>query len=233
MENSQANVIAAVSSALQRTAIGVGADVIALLDAGGSELEVMCFRAGSRQRATEPLSFPPNGLLAEAVGRAAATGRSVIAAGGSRLATLLRDMISEHSQSFLLFPWQRNQRVITGVIGFTESNPPFSQVPEAVLEDLDLLGWATWSAKEIGRLRGELRIVNERLAGRKLVERAKSVLQAERSMSEEQAYEYLRSLSRKRRITLAKLSSEILSERAEGNPKELLAAGSCESIVGR
>jgi hypothetical protein len=210
MENTHTNAIAGVSLALQRTAIGVGAEFIALLDAAGSRLEVTCFRAGSRQRAPERLSFPSNGPLAGALGRSAVARISVVAAVGSPLATVLRSTISEHSQSFLLFPWEGNQRVITGVIGFAESDPPVSQVPDAVLENLNLLGWATWSAKEIGRLRGELRIVNERLAGRKLVERAKSALQAERSISEEQAYECLRSLSRKRRITLAKLSAEIL-----------------------
>jgi AmiR/NasT family two-component response regulator len=118
------------------------------------------------------------------------------------------------------------KQVTAGVIGFAEPDAPVSQVPHAVVDNLNLLGWATWSADEIARLRGELKIVNERLAGRKLVERAKSLLQAERSMSEEQAYDYLRSLSRKRRITLAALSAEILGARAGANQAELLAAGS-------
>jgi hypothetical protein len=231
MENTHANVIAGASLALQRTAMGVGADIIALIDAADSQLDVMCFRAGSRQPAPERLSLPANKALAEAVGSAAAMGRSIVAAAGSLLATLLRDAISGHSQSFLLFPWEGSQGVITGVIGFTESNPPVSQVPDAILESLNLLGWATWSANEIGRLRGELRIVNERLAGRKLVERAKSALQVERSISEDEAYEYLRSLSRKRRITLAKLSAEILGARAGSNRGALLAAGNPESVV--
>ena len=97
-----------------------------------------------------------------------------------------------------------------------KATPPISEVPDAVVESLNLLGWANWSAKEIARLREELRTVNERLAGRKLVERAKSTLQAERSITEEQAYEYLRNLSRKRRITLAELSAEILGGRVGG-----------------
>ena len=83
-----------------------------------------------------------------------------------------------------------------------------------MLESLKVLGWADWCVKEMARLRGELRTVNERLAARKLVERAKSALQAEQSISEEQAYAFLRGLSRRRRITLAELSAEILGGRA-------------------
>jgi AmiR/NasT family two-component response regulator len=86
-------------------------------------------------------------------------------------------------------------------------------VPEPVVENLRLLGWTSWSAKEIVRLRGELRTVNERLAGRKLVERAKSALQADLSINEDSAYQYLRSVSRRRRITLAALSAEIVGGR--------------------
>jgi AmiR/NasT family two-component response regulator len=103
---------------------------------------------------------------------------------------------------------------VTGVIGFRESLPPIEHVPDALVENL-------WSAYEIARLRGELKTVSERLASRKLVEQAKSTLQAAQSISEERAYEYLRSVSRKRRITLAALSAEILGERGLRSTAEL------------
>jgi hypothetical protein len=206
MEDTHANVIAGASSGLQRAAIGLGAEVIALLEASGSQVEVTYFWRRSGEYAPERRSLDYNRLLADAV-----SGRAVV---GTAAAIALRAAISERSQSFLLFPLQGDKNAVTGVVGFTEANPPVAQVPDAVAENLNLLGWATWSAKEIARLRGELRTVNERLAGRKLVERAKSALQAEQSLSEEQAYAYLRSLSRKRRITLATLSAEILGGRA-------------------
>jgi hypothetical protein len=205
MEDTHANVIAGASSGLQRAAIGLGAEVIALLESAGTQVEITYFWRRSGDCVPERRSLQTGRPLVGAlIGKAAA---------GTTTAGILRDAISRHSQSFLLFPLTGAQKALTGVIGFIEANPPFSQVPEAVVENLNLLGWATWSAREIARLRGELRTVNERLAGRKLVERAKSALQAEQSLSEEQAYAYLRNLSRKRRITLATLSAEILGSR--------------------
>jgi hypothetical protein len=206
MDETHGNVIAGASSGLQRAVIGLGAEVAALLEVAGSEVEVTYFWRRSGGYAPVRRSLQSNRLLADAV-----SGKTVV---GAATAEILREVISEHSQSFLLLPLQGAQKVVTGVIGFAEANPPVSQVPQAVAESLNLLGWATWSAREIARLRGELRTVSERLAGRKLVEQAKSALQAEQSLSEEQAYAHLRNLSRKRRITLATLSAEILRGRA-------------------
>jgi hypothetical protein len=210
MENEHEQAVASASSGLNRAAIGLGAEVIALLEAVGSQVKVTCFWSRSKYQAPERRLLESRRLLSDVIGDTALRP----SAAGSGLAALFRDSISEHSQSFLLFPWQGGGNKVAGVIGFAESSPPVSQVPDAVVENLSLLGWATWSANEIARLRGQLRIVNERLAGRKLVERAKGALQTERSFSEEQAYEYLRNLSRKRRITLAELSAEILGGRA-------------------
>jgi hypothetical protein len=224
MKNEHEQAIASASSGLNRAAIGLGAEVIALLEPAGTQVKVTCLWSRSRNGAPERRFPESKPLPADAIGNTPA-GPS---AAGSRLTTLLRETISECSQSFLLFPWQNSERVITGVIGFTKSSTPVGHIPDAILENLNLLGWATWSANEIARLRGELRIVNERLAGRKLVERAKSALQAERSISEEQAYEYLRSLSRRRRITLSELSAEILGGSAG---RSILPAGNPESTT--
>jgi hypothetical protein len=212
MENTRARLIAGASSELHRAATGLGAEVIALLRIAGSQVEVAYFWGGSRNEGPERRL-----VLWEPGLSKAAVVTSVTTEAGSSLAALLSDSISRDSQSFLLFPWDEDFGVRTGVVGFRESEPPVREVPDAVLESLKLLGWADWSVREIARLRGELRTVSERLAGRKLVERAKSALQAEQSISEEQAYEYLRSLSRRRRITLAQLSAEILG----GRPGEL------------
>jgi hypothetical protein len=45
-----------------------------------------------------------------------------------------------------------------------------------------------------------------------LVERAKGVLQIDQGITEEGAYEHLRKLSRKRRITLAEMAEEVVRE---------------------
>lgn len=212
MENTHAHLIAGASSGLDRAATGLGAETIGLLQIAGSQVEVTCFWSRSRSQSPERRFVESQPLLTSAP-----PGTPVAANAGSSLAALLRDAIFGNSQSFLLFPWDEDSGVRKGVIGFAEPQVPVREVPEALLESLKLFGWADWSAREITRLRGELRTVSERLAGRKLVERAKSALQVEQRISEEQAYAYLRGLSRRRRITLAELSAEILGERPRGN----------------
>ena len=133
-------------------------------------------------------------------------------------ARILRETILRDSRSFLLVPWplfrtSDQPRAMTVIFGFAAPVPPHRAVPEAEAANLDLVCLATWSSKEILRLRSELKTVNGRLAGRKTVERAKSILQAQQGLTEEGAYEYMRSLSRSRRITLAQLAAEVLRGR--------------------
>lgn len=128
----------------------------------------------------------------------------------SPLALLLRDSITPDARSFLPFHSRIQGHVVTIVFAFSEPVVPHHQVPEAVAERLNLVGIATWSVREIARLNANLKIVNSRLASRKLVERAKGVLQTERGLSEEQAYEHLRRTSRRRRIPLTELAEEVL-----------------------
>jgi hypothetical protein len=131
----------------------------------------------------------------------------------SPLARILGEVIPSQSRSFLLFPWRVRQQVVTVVFCFAAPEPPDVSAPEALAEKLKLIGLATWSVKAIAELRSQLKTVNTRLAGRKLVEQAKGVLQRDQGISEETAYEHLRRLSRQRRITLAALAEEVLRER--------------------
>jgi hypothetical protein len=66
----------------------------------------------------------------------------------------------------------------------------------------------TWARAE---LQSELERVSRKLAERKVVERAKGLLQQRFSWSEEQAYLYLRQNSRIRRVPLAELAQEVIS----------------------
>ena len=128
----------------------------------------------------------------------------------SAVARFLSSIVAPAAQSFLLFPWHARSRVVTIVFGFAEREPAHASVPAHVVESLNLAALAAWSVKEVTRLRAELRVVNGQFAARKLVERAKAALQAERGMSEQEAYEYLRKMSRQRRITLSKLAEDLL-----------------------
>jgi GAF domain-containing protein len=60
--------------------------------------------------------------------------------------------------------------------------------------------------------------LHEELAARKVIERAKGILQQRRRVSEEHAYLLLRNTSRRRRIRMADLSKEIIEGRI---PKDL------------
>jgi hypothetical protein len=128
----------------------------------------------------------------------------------SPVAAFLASAVALDANSFLLFPWRARRRVVTIVFGFAEPQPPHTSLPAHVVESLNLAALAAWSLQEVNRLHAELRIVNDRFSGRKLVERAKATLQAERGMNEQQAYEYLRKMSRQRRIAMAKLAEDLL-----------------------
>jgi len=115
------------------------------------------------------------------------------------------------ASSFLLFPWRGRRRTVLIVFGFAEAEPRCPSVPSHILESVNLAALAAWSAKEIARLRAELRAVNGQFASRKIVERAKGILQTQHGMNEQQAYEYLRRMSRQRRVAMAKLAQDLVS----------------------
>jgi hypothetical protein len=204
------------SPGLHRAAVELGANAVAVFLAEGSQVEIT-YRWNSGSTQSQAISHPLQDLSV------ALQKQSGPVDAGTPLAQLLRQSIWEHSLTFLLFPWRLRRRVVTVVFGFAAAHI-HRQVPDAIVETLNLIGLATWSVKEIARLRAELKTVNGRLAGRKLVERAKGILQADRGISEEQAYEYMRSASRRRRITLAELAEEVLRTRAARDPASLSVA---------
>jgi GAF domain-containing protein len=60
--------------------------------------------------------------------------------------------------------------------------------------------------------------LQQKLAERKLVERAKGILQRRRKLSEEQAYLMLRNTSRRRRTPMADLAREIIEAQSPNPP---------------
>jgi hypothetical protein len=193
------------SSGLSRAAVDLGAVAAAVLWTEGPQLEITYFWSRSGAAAPSQRILHSQQDLSKAVRR-----QTGPLAAGNPLAHILRDSISPDSESFLLFHWRVRRRVVTVVFGFTAPVPAYDRVPVPVAESLNLIGLATWSVKEIARLHAELKTASGRLAGRKLVERAKSVLQIEQGLSEQQAYEYLRGVSRRRRVTLSESAEEVL-----------------------
>lgn len=181
---------------LKRASTELGAAALAVLVAEGCCVEV-----------AYPAAAP---LVLGAELRDGLIGASGAIPAGTALASFLASQISAGAISFLLFPWRTQRGVVTIVFGFAEGRPPLDSVPPHIAEKINLAALATWSAKEIARLRTELRAVNRQFAGRKLVERAKGILQTEHGLSEQQAYELLRKMSRQRRIAMAKLAEDLV-----------------------
>ena len=129
--------------------------------------------------------------------------------GESPLGALLRSM-APGAGSFLLFSSEARQMRAIVVFGFAGAADLRAAARAEVSAAANLVALATCSAHEAHRLRGELATVSERLGQRKLIERAKGLLQMEQGLSEQQAYEHLRKLSRRRRISMGDAAESML-----------------------
>jgi len=181
---------------LQKASAELGCAAVVVLVAEDSFVEV-----------AYPTAFP---VVLTAEAKQALMGQSGPICAVDPLATLLRSAAGPQAKSFLLFPLQAPRRTVMIVFGFAEAEPPYSSVPSHISESVNLAALAAWSAKEIARLRAELRAVNGQFASRKIVERAKGILQTQHGMNEQQAYEYLRRMSRQRRVAMAKLAQDLV-----------------------
>lgn len=112
--------------------------------------------------------------------------------------------------SFLLIPWPDRRWKVAIAFGFSSKQPAPLDISRETSSTLHLAALATWIAYEVGKLRRELHVVSDRLGRRKLVERAKGMLQARHGWSEQQAYEHLRKLSRQRRENMANTAQQML-----------------------
>jgi hypothetical protein len=183
-------------SALEHAAAELGAKSVTVLVAEGSAMEIVYPQ-------TRAIEFQPE----------LANGTGPVRAGAS-LAGYLASTVAPPAKSFFLFPWCWRRRTVTIVFGFNGPEPAHASIPARVAVNLNLAALAAWSVKEACRLRGELRVVNHQLANRKFVERAKSILQDELGVTEPEAYECLRRMSRQRRVTLTKLAEELVEARS-------------------
>jgi hypothetical protein len=204
MEDTLAQALEAACANLDRTGVELGAVSAAVLRNAEWGTEIAHFWSATGGEAAGKIR---NQSLSRAEG---ADGAGIANDAGSLPAKLLLEVIGPGSHSFLVHRWEANRRAIAIVLGFADPEPPLQHLPDAVEAGLNLVALAFWSAREITRLRTELKEADRRLASRKLVERAKGVLQLERGISEESAYAYLRGQSRKRRVTLARIAEEVV-----------------------
>lgn len=199
------------SAGFDRLAGELGAVAVAMLLLDGPRTEVKYFQGHAGQ--TDDLRIPDGQSDLKRV----IEGSPGPVDAGNPQARALRDWFSLDANSFLLFHWRMRRCFVVTVFGFSEPVAPHRRVPDAMAERLNLVGLASYSIQEISRLRADLQAVSNRLARRKVVERAKGVLQTHQGLSEEQAYAYLRGSSRRRRIPLTELAEEVLRARARGS----------------
>jgi hypothetical protein len=183
-------------SGLQQAASELGANTLAVVVAEPASIEIVYPKARQVQ--------------CDAGARHTLTSSSGALAANTSVAGFLTSEVTPDASSYLIFPWSVSSRAVIIVFGFQGPLPPHTSVPGHLVDTLSLAAFAAWSVKEANRLRKELRLLNHQLANRKLVERAKSKLQAERGLTEQEAYELLRKMSRQRRITLAQTAEDLV-----------------------
>jgi hypothetical protein len=118
--------------------------------------------------------------------------------------------VSPHSESEAAATLVHRWREVAVLFRFSAGAAMPPQLPEPLIGILDLIAAGLQSIREAEKLRAELKAANARLATRKIVERAKGLLQAQRGITEDSAYAYLRGESRSRRITLARVAEEVV-----------------------
>jgi hypothetical protein len=178
---------------LWRIAADLGANTLAVLVFEGESCEIVYCRTQEGEVLRAPSNIPWGGEM----GIALDSGPAPLNA-GSTAARFLKSLVAPAANSFFVFPSRIRPRRAAVLFGFADS--------------LNLAVLAAWSVEEVRRLREELGLANRAFAGRKLVERATLTLQSERGMNEHEAYEYLRRMSRQRRIPMPILAQDLLSK---------------------
>ena len=106
-------------------------------------------------------------------------------------------------------PWTQElvkTAVAAGVAAFLTSFPAESELRHALLE-------ARARLEHEDSLRGKLRESEQRLADRKVIEKAKGFLMERERISEDAAFKLMRSQSMTRRISMALLAEELLKKK--------------------
>jgi uroporphyrinogen-III synthase len=114
-------------------------------------------------------------------------------------------------EAFLSVPVLSRGRVV-GVINLQNMQPHHYTEREIGL--LSMIGFLVGAEIEMARLEDENTQLSKQLETRKLVERAKGVLQRELGVSEEDAYQVLRRESQQRRVPMKEIADALLLSRA-------------------
>lgn len=111
---------------------------------------------------------------------------------------------------------------LVGIINLQHRLPHLHSARE--IQWVSTIGFLVGSELELARVEGEVSKLSEQLETRKVVERAKGILQRDLSVDESQAYMTLQKQSRQRRISMRKVADAIILsdevKRPTGTPPE-------------
>lgn len=110
-------------------------------------------------------------------------------------------------QSFLSIPVISRSRVV-GVIN-VQHREPYQFTPREI-KSVSTIGHLVGAGIELARLENEIAELSDKLAMRKIIERAKGIVQSEFAVSEEEAYNIIKKQARSRRKTMKEIGEAIL-----------------------
>jgi ANTAR domain len=191
-------------STLQAVATGMGASSasVFLVKDGRTMRNLYMWPESGQERAEVVLERPLANALQNSAGYASQN---------SPAARFLQRAFQPESTSFFLSSWGTDRLSSVIALGFAAASTPQDIGTGEIPCEVGLASLAAWSVYEVFRLHSELAVVNDRLGARKLIERAKGILQAERGFDEQQAYAHLRKLSRQRRVRLSQVATDLLA----------------------
>ena len=120
---------------------------------------------------------------------------------------LFKDLPEDRFEAFLSVPVMCRGRVV-GVINLQNREPHEYSEREMML--ISTIGFLVGAEIEMARLESENLHLSEKLETRKLVERAKGILQRELKITEEEAYLTIQRQSRQRRKSMKEVSEAIV-----------------------
>ena len=117
------------------------------------------------------------------------------------------ELAEDTYESFLSIPVISRARLVA-VINVQHKDPyPFSH---REIKSISAIGHLVGAGIEMARLEDEVNELSGKLESRKLIERAKGILQSELDISEEQAYAMLQKEARDRRISMKDVAEAVL-----------------------
>ena len=117
------------------------------------------------------------------------------------------ELPEDNYEAMLSVPIISRGRVVS-IINVQHKNPHAFSPRE--VKSISAIGHLVGAAIEMARLENEVTLLSDKLATRKVVERAKGIMQRELSISEEEAYAFLQKQARQRRKPMKEISEAIL-----------------------